>query len=279
MTPRTRSSVQLSLFGQLAAAFLVPAKTSSGVARSRGPGRPLGRRQRRLALDGGERGDRLVSVGTTTRTPRAVRASAILISVWMLLAGGSCVALADPVPRVSIEAQIDAAVVEASRRYSLPTGWIRAVMKAESDGQVRAVSAEGAMGLMQIMPGTWDELRGQLELGPDPFDVRDNVMAGAFYLRQLLDRFGRHGFLAAYNAGPGRYAQHLYNGRVLPLETRAYVARLAPAIAATAPSGQPEARQRMPDWRSSGLFVGGATGSHEHQVTSLFASNPSEPVR
>lgn len=279
MTPCTRSFVQLSLFGQLMAAFLVPAKTSSGVARSRGPGRPLGRRLRRLALDGGEHGGRLVSVGTTTRTPRAGRASAILISACMSLACGSGVALADPVSTISVEAQIDAAVVEASRRYSLPAGWIRAVMKAESNGQVHAVSAKGAMGLMQIMPATWDELRGQLELGPDPFDVRDNVMAGAFYLRQLLDRFGRHGFLAAYNAGPGRYAQHLSNGRVLPLETRAYVARLAPVIAAPEPSGQSEARQWMPDWRSSGLFVGGVTGNHEPQISSLFASDPSEAVR
>ena len=279
MTARAWSSNQLSLFGHLAAAFLVPAKTSSGVARGRGPGRPLGRRHRRLALDGGEHGGRLLSVGTTSRTPRAGRASAILNSAWMLLAGGSGVALADPVPTISVETQIDAAVVEASRRYSLPAGWIRAVMKAESDGQVRAVSPKGAMGLMQIMPGTWDELRGQLKLGSDPFDVRDNIMAGAFYLRQLLDRFGRSGFLAAYNAGPGRYTQHLSYGRVLPLETRAYVARLAPAIAAAESLGQPEARQRMPDWRSSGLFVGGATGHHEHQVTSLFASDPSESVR
>ena len=271
MTARIRSSAQLFLFGQLAAAFLVRAKTSSVAARSRGQGRPLGRRQGRLALDGGEHGGRLVSVGTTTRIQRAGRASAILISAWRLLAGGSGVALADPVSTISVEAQIDAAVVEASRRYSLPAGWIRAVMKAESNGQVRAVSAKGAMGLMQIMPGTWDELRGQLELGSDPFNVRDNVMAGAFYLRQLLDRFGRSGFLAAYNAGPGRYTQHLSYGRVLPLETRAYVARLAPAIAAADSSGQPEALQRMPDWRSSGLFVGGASGNDEHPVSSLFA--------
>jgi len=279
MTPCTRSFVPLSLFGQLAAAFLVPARTSSGVARSRGPGRPLGRRLRRLALDGDEHGGTLVAVGTTTRTPHAGRASAILISAWMLLAGGSGAALADPVPTIPVDTEIDAAVVEASRRYSLPPGWIRAVMKAESNGQVRAVSAKGAMGLMQIMPGTWDELRGQLELGSDPFDVRDNVMAGAFYLRQLLDRFGRHGFLAAYNAGPGRYAQHLSRGRGLPLETRAYVAQLAPAIAAAAPPGPPDARQRRPDWRSSGLFVGRATGTHEHQIISLFASDASEAVR
>ncbi|MES3027731.1 MAG: lytic transglycosylase domain-containing protein [Pseudomonadota bacterium] len=279
MTARAWSSNQLSLFGHLAAAFLVPAKTSSGVARSRGPGRPLGRRHRRLALEGGEHGGRLVSVGTTTRTPPVRRASAILVSVLALLVDGSGVALSAPVPTTPVEAQIETAVIEASRRYSLPVGWIRAVMKAESNGEVRAVSAKGAMGLMQIMPATWEELRGQLELGPDPFDVRDNVLAGAFYLRQLLDRFGRHGFLAAYNAGPGRYAQHLTEGRALPLETRAYVARLAPVLLLSEPPSQPEAGQRTPGWRLSGIFVDGASDRQEQQAPSVFASDPSEFVR
>ena len=279
MTPRTRLSVPLSLFGQLAAAFLVPAKTSSAVARSHSQGRPLGRRRGRLALDGGEHGGRLVSVGTTTRTPRVRRASAILVSVLALLMDGSGVALSAPVPTTPVEAQIETAVIEASRRYSLPAGWIRAVMKAESNGEVRAVSAKGAMGLMQIMPATWEELRGQLELGPDPFDVRDNVLAGAFYLRQLLDRFGRNGFLAAYNAGPGRYAQHLTEGRALPLETRAYVARLAPMMMVAQPPSQLEAGPPTPGWRSSGIFVGGASDRQEQQAPSVFASDPSEFVR
>lgn len=279
MTPRTRLSVPLSLFGQLAVAFLVPAKTSSAVARSRSQGRPLGRRRGRLVLDGGEHGGRLVSVGTTTRTPRVRRASAMLVSVLALLMDGSGVALSAPVPMAPVEVQIETAVLEASRRYSLPPGWIRAVMKAESNGEVRAVSAKGAMGLMQIMPATWEELRGQLELGPDPFDVRDNVLAGAFYLRQLLDRFGRNGFLAAYNAGPSRYAQHLTQGRALPLETRAYVARLAPAMMVAQQPSQPEDGQRTPDWRSSGIFVGGASDRQEQQAPSVFASDPLAFVR
>ncbi|MCC5967787.1 MAG: transglycosylase SLT domain-containing protein, partial [Natronohydrobacter sp.] len=72
----------------------------------------------------------------------------------------------------------------------------------ESAGNPRAVSHAGAMGLMQVMPGTWAELRAAHQLVDDPFDPRDNILAGAAYLRQMYDRFGSPGFLAAYNAGP-----------------------------------------------------------------------------
>ena len=67
-------------------------------------------------------------------------------------------------------------------------------------------------------------------LGADPFHPRDNILAGTAYLREMYDRFGARGFLAAYNAGPARYQQHLLDGRPLPLETRAYVAKLTPAV-------------------------------------------------
>ena len=87
-----------------------------------------------------------------------------------------------------------------------------------------AVSPKGAMGLMQIMPQTWAELRRRYGLGEDPYDPHDNIMAGAAYLRELHDRFGKRGFLAAYNAGPGRYEEHLATGRPLPSETLSYMA-------------------------------------------------------
>ena len=124
-------------------------------------------------------------------------------------------------------------VAEAAQRFGVPAHWILAVMRRESAGDARAVSPEkGAMGLMQIMPRTWDELRARYGLGRDPFDPRDNILAGAAYLRELHDRFGSPGFLAAYNAGPTRYAEHLAKGRPLPKETRDYVAALAPLIGA-----------------------------------------------
>jgi membrane-bound lytic murein transglycosylase B len=125
---------------------------------------------------------------------------------------------------------VAATVTEAAQRSGIPASWIRAVMQAESGGDARAVSPKGAMGLMQIMPETWATLRLRYGLGADPFDPHDNILAGAAYLRELHDRYGSPGFLAAYNAGPARYEDHLATGQPLPAETRAYVALLAPLI-------------------------------------------------
>jgi hypothetical protein len=122
-------------------------------------------------------------------------------------------------------------VAEASQRFGIPVSWIRAVIRAESFDDVRAISPKGAMGLMQIMPGTWAELRQRYHLGPDPYDAHDNIIAGAGFLRELHDRYGAPGLLAAYNAGPTRWEDHLATGRPLPAETRAYLARLTPIIA------------------------------------------------
>jgi hypothetical protein len=83
------------------------------------------------------------------------------------------------------------------------------------------------MGLMQLMPGTWAAMRWQHGLGADPHDPRDNIMAGAAYLRAIYDRFGYPGLFAAYNAGPARYAEHLATGRPLPGETQRYIASFA----------------------------------------------------
>ncbi len=121
-------------------------------------------------------------------------------------------------------------IAEASQRFRVPAHWIRAVMQAESTGDTGAVSPKGAMGLMQVMPETYAELRFRYHLGADPYEPRNNILAGAAYLREMQDRFGQDGFLAAYNAGPGRYEDYLKRGRPLPEETRNYVATLAPLI-------------------------------------------------
>ncbi|OKO92444.1 murein transglycosylase [Bradyrhizobium sp. NAS80.1] len=117
-------------------------------------------------------------------------------------------------------------VDEASKRFAVPGNWIGSVISIESAGDVRARSPKGALGLMQIMPATWTELRQRYDLGNDPYDPRDNILAGTAYLRELLDRYGSPGVFAAYNAGPSRYEEHLAGGP-LPDETRAYVTRLA----------------------------------------------------
>jgi soluble lytic murein transglycosylase-like protein len=116
---------------------------------------------------------------------------------------------------------------EASKRSGIPASWIRAVIAAESNGDPKAVSREGAMGLMQLMPATWDELRAVHRLDSDPFDPRQNILAGTAYLKAMYDRFGYPGLFAAYNAGPARYEEHLRTGKPLPAETRAYLEKLA----------------------------------------------------
>jgi hypothetical protein len=138
--------------------------------------------------------------------------------------------LARPVMTVAPRGPFAAFVAEASQRFGIPAAWIRAVMHAESFGDVRAISPKGAMGLMQIMPETWAGLRQRYHLGADPYDAHDNIIAGAAYLRELHHRYGIPGFLAAYNAGPARWEDHLATGRPLPAETRAYLARLAPIV-------------------------------------------------
>lgn len=122
-------------------------------------------------------------------------------------------------------------VAEASQRFGVPVAWIERVMQAESGGRTMLngrpiVSRAGAMGLMQLMPGTWAEMRTALGLGRDPFDPRDNILAGTAYLRRMYDQFGYPGMFAAYNAGPGRYAAYLAGRQLLPGETVGYLAIL-----------------------------------------------------
>lgn len=135
-----------------------------------------------------------------------------------------------PVPVADDADPYAAFIAEAVRRFDIPAGWIRAVMGAESAGDTGAISAKGARGLMQIMPATWADLRARYGLGSDPFDVHDNILAGAAFLREMHDRYGSPGFLAAYNAGPGRYEDYRDRHRPLPPETRSYVAGLLPLI-------------------------------------------------
>ncbi|MDR6841309.1 lytic transglycosylase domain-containing protein [Pseudoxanthomonas sacheonensis] len=122
-------------------------------------------------------------------------------------------------------------IAEASRKYDVPKIWIRAVMQAESAGCAtldgRPIrSSAGAIGLMQLMPATWAELRQRYGFGEDPDDPRDNVLAGTAYLGELVNRFGAPGAFAAYNAGPARYEKYLL-GRPLPPETRRYLAQVS----------------------------------------------------
>lgn len=175
--------------------------------------------------------------------------------------GGLIALLASPAVGLAAEPapgrpQDDVAVhiAQASRRFGLPETWISAVVSVESAGDPRAVSRAGAMGLMQIMPATWAELRLRYGLGADPFDPRDNILAGSAYLRELHDRYGVAGFLAAYNAGPGRYEDSLATGRPLPAETRAYLAKLSPVVGGSPGDGGVSPAPNPVAWRRSALF-------------------------
>ncbi|MBV8191802.1 MAG: lytic transglycosylase domain-containing protein, partial [Alphaproteobacteria bacterium] len=112
----------------------------------------------------------------------------------------------------------------------------------------------GAMGFMQIMPDTWGELRLRYGLGTDPYDPHDNIAAGTAYLREMHDRYGEPGFLAAYNAGPDRYEEYVATGRPLPSETVSYMANVASLLEIIG-NGTAVDALAVPTWASSPLFV------------------------
>ena len=137
-------------------------------------------------------------------------------------------------------------ISKASARFDVPERWIREVMRVESGGQMYqggrlTTSGAGAMGLMQVMPGTYEELRARHNLDDDPFHPHDNIMAGTAYIREMYDLYGAPGFLAAYNAGPRRFEDYAIRNRGLPNETRRYVAKIAPNIADHRPQRESDA--------------------------------------
>jgi hypothetical protein len=243
------------LFDRAAIKPFVPVAHQAAYAHSEGQGKPgacpplrtliaskfdesrTGRR--RLAPGGTEHGGKLAAHQNSGACAVICQGITALCACVMLTVSVSAVS-AKPPPhkgqpahsngRTSSSDPWSAHIREAARRFAIPERLLRAVMHVESAGDVHAMSSKGAMGLMQIMPGTWEELRIKHHLGDDPYQPRDNILAGAAYLREMLDRFGGNGFLAAYNAGPARYQKHLLTGRPLPRETIDYVRKLAPLI-------------------------------------------------
>ena len=243
-------SLFISLFAGKPSHPFVPLGAKPASARSGGQGRPKAGASR----------EPFTAVSTLAGGRRSGVGSAILIAAVLLSGGaapGKVWAQEAPVAAPAAAHPYAGHVADAARRFGIPEAWIWAVMRVESRGNSRAVSRAGAMGLMQIMPATWGTLRARYGLGTDPFDVRDNIMAGAAYLREMHDRYGNaSAMLAAYNAGPGRYDDYVSRGRPLPAETVGYLAQLtavvgAPGAVETAVSAPPERFA----WRRSGLFV------------------------
>lgn len=169
-------------------------------------------------------------------------------------------------------------VREAAARFGVPETWIRAVMQQESGGRQTGpdgsptTSSAGAMGLMQVMPGTYDLMRQRYALGPDPYDPRSNILAGTAYLKEMHARFGAPAFLAAYNAGPDRVQAYLDGNMVLPDETVGYVAAVGPRIGLPAGFGasaygggryglKPETLPAPSDPSDAAYAGGGMTGA------------------
>ena len=160
-------------------------------------------------------------------------------------------------------------IAEAAARFGVPETWIREVMRRESDGREYLdgspiTSSKGAMGLMQVMPETYEEIRLRYGLGADPYHPHDNVLAGTAYIREMYDRFGAPGFLAAYNAGPRRLEDRLFGGRPLPAETIAYVAAVAPRLGMPAAYASAVPEVSADDLNRSslaGVFPGAATAA------------------
>ena len=221
--------------------------------------------------------------GTRVRAVACLRSLGRIVRLAAMLASSTLpphsIAHAESTLRVARPATIHAIdrfgafIAEASRRFDVPTSWIRAVMHVESVGDVRARSPKGAMGLMQIMPQTYATLRARYALGANPYDPRDNILAGAACLRELDDRYGAPGFLAAYNAGPRRYEEHLLNGRPLPLETQRYVAMLAPIVGGGQMEDRPAVVADVGAWFHSWLFPA-RSGDKPAGDKSLFAAPP-----
>jgi hypothetical protein len=252
--PQNCKSSVIPLFGQNTDHSSVPAKICPAGARSGGPGRPPGRRASASAL----------TAASAMATLRSLGATLCIVVILAMVSSGAARAEQESSttrrPNDLSLRPFAAFVTEASKRFGVPEHWIRAVMHVESRAKERARSSKGAMGLMQIMPKTWTELRARYGFGADPYDPRDNILAGAAYLRELHDRYGAPGFLAAYNAGPGRYECHLATGRPLPDETQAYVATLAPVINRARISVPTGAVVRSFAWANSSLFAPRSAG-------------------
>lgn len=195
------------------------------------------------------------------------RSCAVRLAGASALTGAACLLFPVIPPLAAAPAAAVAAhpfaghVAEAAQRFGIPEAWIWAVMRAESNGDPAAISRAGAMGLMQIMPGTWGQLTARYGLGDNPWDVRANIHAGAAYLREMVDRYrDLPTALAAYNAGPGRVDDWRRRGRPLPAETIAYVTKLAsnPGTSGIASPAVVPAIPRAPaapSWRDAALFV------------------------
>lgn len=260
--------------------------TSSGIDRPENVGR-----RRSLALDRSEHDGGLMAFRDGGAQAVVPAVTAMFVAVITIVAQPPCVASADPLKNDALSYSSAAAtppsdpwakhITDAARRFTISERWIRAVMQVESNHDPLAVSPKGAMGLMQIMPATWMELSTRYHLGADPYQPRDNILAGAAYLAELHDLYGFPGFLAAYNAGPGRYDKHLVSNESLPAETVDYVAKIMSLIEVdTAAPNRTVVHPSRSSWSIAPLFVARSlTGNGDGIETANLPSGRSSRAR
>jgi hypothetical protein len=246
-----RLQVLIPLFDRMLRHSFFSAKREAKTIRSGGSRRYVGRRASTLRWTGTSPVEGWRRLGTV------LGIAAIIASLATAANGAAAarVAVLDTLPKMdSSNEPLARFVDEAARRFDIPAAWIRAVMRVESNGNPIAVSPKGAMGLMQIMPKSWVDLCARYQLGADPFDPRDNILAGAAYLRELYNRFGEVGFLAAYNAGPTRFEDYLAGRRPLRGETMDYLAKLQRFLPNLHIGDTANAVVNVSSWRQAGLF-------------------------
>jgi len=203
-----------------------------------------------------------------TRPGLHLRPAAIAVSVILQAVAGN----AESLP---IRPACGDFVAQAARTAGLPEPWIAAVMRAESGGDPNAVSPAGARGCMQLMPSTWRDLQGRGVAGPDPFDARTNMIAGAVYLRTMHDRYGWPDALAAYHAGAGRFEDYLAAGRRLPAATLIYVDRILSWVDQVGPATvvSPAVGRSRP-WTEAPIFIASTTHRHSASADQIELSTP-----
>jgi hypothetical protein len=175
----------------------------------------------------------------------------------------------------------NANIAAVSKRFNVPASWIRAVMQVESGGRTMMgenqpiKSSKGAMGLMQLMPSTYADMRAQYGLGANPYDPTDNIVAGSAYLKWLRGKYGYPQMFAAYNDGPGHLDQRLRNAGLLPLETRNYLVRITGVLSGhggtkvkfTKPNGEPVMVDVVAVIAVRGAFAGEYAGCVQSVIT------------
>lgn len=190
-----------------------------------------------------------------------------------------------PVVQVS-NSQIDrwqTLIAAASQRFGIPADWIRIVMARESAGHTMfhghpIISRAGAMGLMQLMPETWLGMRRRYRLGGDPFDPRNNIFAGAAYLREMFDRYGYPDLFAAYHAGPGRLDAVLAGLKPLPVATETYLESIVPGAETGAVSSGIRTSNTSNMASDSLFFVRAKITDRPPEAQDLFVPLASQPT-